>query len=65
MTRTISVNGMTCEHCEQHVEEALEGIDGIESATADRAADSVDIEGEASRSALSEAVEEAGYEFAA
>ncbi|MDZ7850512.1 MAG: heavy metal-associated domain-containing protein [Halodesulfurarchaeum sp.] len=65
MTRTISVSGMTCEHCEQTVEDALEALEGITSATADESADSVAIEGNAEREALREAVEGAGYEFAA
>ncbi|MFB6085869.1 MAG: heavy-metal-associated domain-containing protein [Halodesulfurarchaeum sp.] len=65
MTRTISVLGMTCGHCEQKVEDALEALEGISSATADRSADSVVIEGETERAALKEAVEGAGYEFAA
>lgn len=65
MTQTISVRGMTCEHCEQTVEDALEALDGISSATADESADSVTIEGNAEREALRDAVEGAGYEFAA
>lgn len=65
MTRTISVRGMTCEHCEQRVEDALEALDGIESATADAATDSVSIDGDAERETLRDAVAEAGYELAA
>lgn len=65
MSQTISVLGMTCGHCEQRVEEALEEIEGIDSATADRTADSVTIEGSADTEALAEAVEAAGYELAA
>lgn len=65
MTQTISVRGMTCGHCEQKVEDALEALEGISSATADESADSVVIDGTAEREALRDAVEEAGYEFAA
>jgi copper chaperone CopZ len=56
---------MTCEHCEQRVEDALEALDGIESATADAATDSVSIDGDAERETLRDAVAEAGYELAA
>ncbi|MFP4530743.1 MAG: heavy-metal-associated domain-containing protein [Halodesulfurarchaeum sp.] len=65
MPQTISVHGMTCEHCERKVEDALEALDGISSATADRSTDSVAIDGNAEREALRDAVEGAGYEFAA
>ncbi len=65
MSQRISVLGMTCDHCEQRVEDALEELDGIESATADRSVDSVTIEGSADSEALKNAVEEAGYEMAA
>jgi len=30
MSQTITVEGMSCEHCEQSVTEALEGVDGVE-----------------------------------
>ena len=32
--RTLHIEGMMCEHCEAHVKEALEAIDGVESAEA-------------------------------
>ena len=34
ITRTMKINGMMCEHCEAHVKEALEAIDGVVSAVA-------------------------------
>ena len=36
MKKTLTVEGMMCEHCEASVRKALEAIDGVESATADR-----------------------------
>ena len=32
MEKTLKIEGMMCPKCEQHVREALEGIDGVESA---------------------------------
>ncbi|CCQ33491.1 Heavy metal transport-detoxification protein [Halorhabdus tiamatea SARL4B] len=65
MTQTITVEGMSCEHCEQTVEEALENVDGVTAATADRETDSATIEGTAEPAALVNAVSEAGYDAAA
>jgi copper chaperone CopZ len=62
MSRTITVEGMSCEHCERTVEEALEGVDGVAAATADREAASVTVDGTADRAALVAAVEDAGYD---
>ncbi|RDI72037.1 CopZ family metallochaperone [Halopelagius longus] len=65
MTRTITVEGMTCEHCEQTVEEALSDVGGVESATADRESESATVEGDADDDELVAAVEDAGYEASA
>ncbi|KTG30708.1 heavy-metal-associated domain-containing protein [Haloferax profundi] len=65
MSTTITVTGMTCEHCEGRVEEALAGVAGVTDATADREADSATIEGEADIDTLVAAVEEAGYDASA
>ena len=65
MTRTITVEGMSCEHCEQTVEAALEAVDGVLSATADRETDSATIEGDPAVDALVEAVSDAGYDAVA
>ncbi len=62
----ITVNKMMCPHCEAHVKEALEKIDGIESAVASHEQNLVtittskDVDEELIRSA----VESAGYEYA-
>lgn len=65
MALTITVTGMSCEHCEQTVSEALETVAGVDSATADHEADRATIEGDADPQALVTAVEEAGYEASA
>jgi copper chaperone CopZ len=65
MTQTITVEGMTCEHCEETVEEALEGVDGVTAASADRDAESATIEGTADSDALVDAVDDAGYDASA
>ena len=65
MSRTITVEGMSCGHCEQSVEEALEGVAGVERVTADRESDSAIVEGDADPNALVNAVDEAGYDASA
>ncbi|MFB6160431.1 MAG: heavy-metal-associated domain-containing protein [Haloferacaceae archaeon] len=65
MSTTISVEGMSCEHCEGAVEDALEGVDGVTSAMADRVAGSATVEGTADVAALVDAVEAAGYDASA
>lgn len=64
MNRTITVEGMSCGHCEQTVEEALEAIDGVTTADADRETTAVTVEGSAERNALVAAIEDAGYTVA-
>ena len=61
----ISVKGMMCGHCEKHVKEALEAIEGITSATASHEKAEVVIETskEVDESAIKAAVEKAGYEY--
>lgn len=61
MTTTISVKGMSCEHCEQTVEEALRDVNGITDATADHEGEQVSVEGDADITVLIQAVEDAGY----
>lgn len=65
MTRTITVEGMSCEHCENSVVDALEDVDGVTAATADEESQTATIEGDASLDSLLEAVDEAGYEASA
>ncbi|AGB15121.1 copper chaperone [Halovivax ruber XH-70] len=62
MPETITVEGMTCGHCEQTVESALEDVDGVTTATADREAESATVEGDVDPTALVTAVDDAGYD---
>ncbi|MFD1687504.1 heavy-metal-associated domain-containing protein [Halobellus litoreus] len=61
MTTTITVEGMSCGHCEQTVEEALEEVSGVTAVTVDRESEQASVDGEAEVTALVEAVEDAGY----
>lgn len=65
MSTTLTVEGMTCEHCEQTVEEALESVSGVRDAQADRNAEQVTVEGDAGEARLVAAVEDAGYDASA
>lgn len=65
MRRSIKVKGMTCGHCEETVEEALEDVENVSSVTADRDSESVTIEGDADIDTAVDAVNEAGYEASA
>ena len=58
---TLQIEGMTCDHCVRAVREALDDVSGavVESVEVGRAV--VDAGPEASRGALVEAVEGAGY----
>lgn len=61
----ITVNGMMCAHCEAHVKEALEAIEGIESAVASHEENLVTLttSKEVEESLIKEAVTKAGYEY--
>lgn len=61
MTTTITVEGMTCSHCEQTVEEALRGVSGVTDVTVDREDEQASVDDDADATALVEAVEDAGY----
>ena len=65
MSQTITVEGMSCEHCEQTVEDALEGVEGVQSVDVDREAERATVEGDAETGALVSAVDEAGYDASA
>lgn len=65
MTTELTVEGMTCEKCEEVVEQALEMADGVQDADADRYEETAVIEGDVEDPAvLVEKVELAGYEAA-
>jgi copper chaperone len=65
MPRELTVEGMTCTHCEGTVEDALEAVSGVTDASADHEADRATITGDADPTDLVAAVEDAGYEASA
>lgn len=65
MEETLKVKGMMCAHCEAHVKEALEKIDGVTEAKADHEACEVVVKMSTpvAEDVLAATVKEAGYEF--
>lgn len=63
MIRTLTVEGMMCEHCKARVEKVLSEIDGVSHAAADLESKTatVTLEKEISDDILKKAVESAGY----
>lgn len=63
--RTITVTGMTCEHCVRAVETEVGGIDGVEAVDVDLASGAVTVtsDREIPTEDLVGAVDEAGYEI--
>ncbi|MBX0288365.1 CopZ family metallochaperone [Haloarcula salinisoli] len=61
MTTTLTVEGMSCEHCEQSVADALSDVDGVTEVSVDREGESATVDGDADEDALVTAVEDAGY----
>ena len=66
MKRTLKVEGMMCMHCERHVREALEAVDGVIAAEASAEKDLAIVECSeyVSDEQLKKAVEDAGYKVA-
>ncbi len=58
---TLSIEGMTCGHCQKAVKEALEGVAGVVSVEVDLASGGATVSGEADTDALIAAVVEEGY----
>jgi len=61
MSTTITVEGMSCGHCEQTVEDALREVSGVTEVTVDREADRASVGGSTDVTTLVQAVEDAGY----
>lgn len=61
MTTTITVEGMSCAHCEGTVEEAIREVPGVTDVAVDREGGRASVEGDAEPDALVRAVEDAGY----
>jgi len=65
MSTTLTVEGMSCAHCEQTVAEALSDVDGVENVAVDRTDERATVEGDADTDTLVAAVEDAGYDASA
>jgi copper chaperone len=60
-TIELRVEGMSCESCVKHVNEALMPLNGVQSVQIDVATGRVRVAGEADSAALIAALDEAGY----
>ena len=67
MTKTLSIKGMMCEHCEAHVKKALESLPGVEEAAASHTAGTavVTLSAPVEDAVLKKAVKEQGYKVTA
>jgi copper chaperone len=63
---TISVSGMSCNGCEQNVENALQNLDGVNRVEADHEGETVEVvaNDDVSDDELTAAIRDAGYEVA-
>jgi copper chaperone len=62
MKKVLEVIGMSCEHCERAVKEALNEIQGVNSVTVNLKSKQVEVDGENLNDLdIRNAVEEAGY----
>lgn len=63
--KTLKVEGMMCQHCERHVKEALEKIDGVDSAVANHETNSVlvQLSKDVAEADFEKAVTDAGYTY--
>ena len=66
MTKTLDLDGMTCEHCSHKVKVALEEISGVTRADVAVEAGTAEVEltGDVGQESLAAAVGKAGYTFA-
>jgi len=61
MKKEISIDGMSCQHCVNHVTEAIKKLAGVISVNVDLGQKKATVEGEAQNDALTAAVTDAGY----
>lgn len=64
MKKKISIEGMSCNHCVNHVKEALSELNGVTSVNVDLASKSAVIEAvsDIDDNAIKAAIEDAGYD---
>ena len=65
MEQILKIEGMMCQHCQNHVEKALQAVPGVESVVVSLEEKNARVTGNADRAALEAAVKEAGYEVVA
>ncbi|MFB6069729.1 MAG: heavy-metal-associated domain-containing protein [Halanaeroarchaeum sp.] len=61
MSITVTVTDMSCDGCEDIVEDAVSEVSGVESVSADRDAESVTVEGDPDVDEILDAIDFAGY----
>lgn len=61
MSITVTVTDMSCDGCEEIVENAVSEVAGVESVEADQETETVTVEGDAEVAAVTEAIDFAGY----
>jgi copper chaperone CopZ len=61
-TRTYTVTGMTCGHCEQAVRTEVGAVTGVTDVAVDHASGRLEVTGDADEAAVLAAVVEAGYQ---
>ncbi|MCI9606911.1 MAG: heavy metal-associated domain-containing protein [Muribaculaceae bacterium] len=64
MTKSYTIKGMACVHCKNNVEKTLARLEGVESVEVILDKGIATVNGDVDESAIKEAVELAGYEFA-
>lgn len=62
MSTKLTVDGMSCGHCEQTVEDAVRDLPGVAGVSADNEANEVVVDGDVDLDAVTAAIEDAGYE---
>jgi copper chaperone len=65
--KTLSVTGMSCNGCEQNVENALRNVEGVTRVDADHEGDTVElvVDDDVADDDVEAAIEDAGYDMAA
>lgn len=61
MSTTITIEGMSCKHCEQTIEDALQSVADVSYARANHETETVVVEGNLDISTLVRTVEDVGY----
>ena len=65
MNQTLTVQGMTCGHCEKAVTTAIKTLDPKAEVKIDRGQNRVEVQSEQPREAIAAAIREEGYAVAA